>query len=109
MAESSFLRRNSLWLAAVIPALGNFLGAVFFPEFSGLYYVYFGLSLVFLLWDLHVQGNRGAAAFWPLILGLVFLPAYLYRYRRENGFKGLAPLIAWTTLFVFYLSVLSIR
>lgn len=109
MAESSFLRRNSLLLAGVIPALSNFLGAIFLPEFSGLYYVYFGLSLVFLLWDLHVQGTRGAAAFWALALGLLFLPAYLYRYRRESGFKGLAPLIAWTILFIFYLSVLSIR
>jgi len=88
LESSSFLRKHSLWFLAIIPLLTNFIGVILFPKSSGLYYLYFGLCLVFLLWDLYVRGESGSSVVMALFLGLVFLPAYLYRCRRSDNLQG---------------------
>ena len=106
--KDSFLREHSLWLLAIIPLFTNFVGNLVFPDSPVPYYLYFGLCFVLLFWDLYVQRQSGGLTILALLMGLLVLPVYLTLFRRGHGWQVWGPLLAWTVVFVFFLSVVSI-
>lgn len=102
-------RGCSLWGLAVFPMLTNVLLTLFVPGFGATPYIYFILSVLFLLNHLRVSSPKQRLPIAKIVLGLVFLPFYLFRYKGEKSGSGWGPLLVWTALFVLYLSAINLH
>lgn len=106
--DKSFLLKWSVWLLAVIPMLFNFVLSLVFPKSALIPYIYFGLCCIFLVIDILQYRKNQDDSIYRAMIGFLLLPYYLYNRRDNIGNRHYKPLIAWTVLFVFYLSAKSL-
>ncbi|HWS30303.1 MAG TPA: DUF4339 domain-containing protein [Clostridia bacterium] len=108
LRSQSRLAKYSVWLLAIVPILFLFVSALVLPGSETVPYIYFVLCCVFLFFDILQYRKSPYYSVYSAIIGLLFLPYYLYMRRDTAGKRCYMHLLVWTVLFVFYLSAQTI-